>query len=466
MRSRKRGSHGHLDADLGLNSKEVAVATVTLAMRMGATAAEAVVRVGDEFTTLVRLGQVETLKHTSSKAIGVRVFSGVRSASTYASDLSEGSIRRTVQDALELSRITSADPLAALPETTDLGSISGNLSLYYSDVYSLPVRERINYARRAEQSALSFHRQIKKSEGATFDAAISYKALANSLGFAGEYTRSYCSVAVVPVAESDDGSMQRDYWYSVSRNLADLASPERVGQIAAQRALQRLGARKVRTSQVPVVFDQQVAISILEDIFECVNGNSVHTGASFLSGRLGSRVASSIVDIIDDGTIPGGFGTSPFDGEGVRTQKTVVIERGVLKSFLLNTYSARRLGLQTTGNASRGLAGIPGIGPNNFFLRRGQKAPIEIISDIKEGLYVTELLGQKINSVTGDYSRGAVGMWIAAGKLAFPVDGITITGNFSQMLLNISEIGSDLEFRGSVASPTIRIDGLTVHGRS
>jgi len=207
-----------------------------------------------------------------------------------------------------------------------------------------------------------------------------------------------------------------------------------------------------------------VANSILEHIFEGVNGDSVYRGASFLAGKLGQKIAGDNVTLIDDGTIRGGFGTSPFDGEGVPTRRTLVIENGTLKSYLLNTYTAKKLGLHTTANASRGLAGTPGIGPGNYFLQPGTKTPQQIIAGIQDGLYVTEFLGHGVNLVTGDYSRGASGLWISGGELAFPVEEITVAGNLKDMFFNVSEIGNDLEFRGAVASPTIRIDGLTVGG--
>jgi len=268
----------------------------------------------------------------------------------------------------------------------------------------------------------------------------------------------------VPIAQTETGAMQRDYWFSVARSLGRLDSPEEVGKIAAQRTLRRLGARRVKTVQVPIVFDPMVASSILDHIFEGINGDSVYRGASFLAGKLGQKIAGDQVNVIDDGTIPGGFGTSPFDGEGIPTRRTVVIENGVLKSYLMNTYSAKKLGLQTTANAARGLAGTPGIGPGNYFLQGGTKTPKEIIGGIKDGLYVTEFLGHGANLVTGDYSRGASGLWISGGELAYPVEEITVAGNLKEMFFNISEIGSDLVFRGAMASPTIRIDGLTVGG--
>jgi PmbA protein len=444
--------------------KELAQDIVQRAIRGGATAAECVVREGDEFSTLVRLGEVETLKESGSKSIGVRVFNGKRAASTHSSDFTPAGLDRMLKSAIELAKITSEDPFSGIPEPAQLGSLSANLDLYSADVYSLPGEERISYARRAEKAALDFDARIKNSEGGSFDAATGHKILANSHGFVGEFRRSYCSIAAIPIAQDEKGGMQRDYWFSVARSLDRLESPEHVGKIAAQRTLRRLGARKVKTQEVPIIFDPLVATSILGHIFEGVNGDSVYRGASFLAGKLGEKIAAPQVTVIDDGTMVGGFGTSPFDGEGICTRRTVVIENGVLKSYLLNTYTAKKLGLQTTANASRGLAGTPGIGPGNYFLQPGGRTPQQLIGDIKEGLYVTEFLGMGVNLVTGDYSRGASGIWISGGELTYPVEEITVAGNLKDMFLNISEIANDLEFRGSVASPTIRIDGLTVGG--
>jgi PmbA protein len=442
----------------------IASDVVRRAMQGGASATECVAREGDEFSTVVRLGQVETLKEAGSRSIGVRVFFGQRAASTYSSDFSTAGIERMLKSALELAKITSEDPFAGIPEAEKLGALSGDLDLYHEDVYSLAGPERIDYARRAEKAALDSDPRIKNSEGGSFDAATGRKVLANSHGFVGEYRRSYCSVAAVPIAQDDAGNMQRDYWYSVARSLSRLDPAEQVGKEAARRTLRRLGARKAKTAHVPVVLDPMVANSMLEHIFEGVNGDSVYRGASFLAGKLGQQIAGSNITVIDDGTMVGGFGTSPFDGEGIPTRRTVVVENGILKSYLLNTYTAKKLGLETTANASRGLAGTPGIGPGNYFLQAGAKTPQRIIGDIKDGLYVTEFLGMGVNLVTGDYSRGASGLWIVNGELAYPVEEITVAGNLKDIFNNISEIGSDLEFRGSVACPTIRIDGLTVGG--
>src|SRR5882762_5144011 len=270
-----------LDTDL----QEIATDVVRRAMKGDATAAECVVREGDEFSTVVRLGQVETLKESGSRAIGVRVFFGQRAASTYSSDFSAAGTDPMLNPALEPAKITSEDPHAGIPEAGKFGSLSGDLHLYHEDVYSLPGPERIDYARRAEKAALDADPRIKNSEGGSFDAATGRKVLANSHGFVGEYRRSYCSVAAVPIAQDDAGNMQRDYWYSVARSLSRLDSAEQVGKEAARRTLRRLGARKAKTAHVPVVLDPMVASSLLEHIFEGVNGDSIYRRASFLSGK-------------------------------------------------------------------------------------------------------------------------------------------------------------------------------------
>ncbi len=447
-----------------MDFNEIAQDVVKQALACGASAAEAVVREGSEFSTVVRLGEVETLKEAGAKAIGVRVFFGQRAASTYTTDFSRPALERLVRSAATLARVTSEDPCAGLPAADEQGSLTTDLDLYYDDVYSLSNADRIDYARRAEHAALSVDPRLHNSEGGSFDAATASKVLATSNGFVGSYRRSYCSVSAVPIAQNEDGTMQRDYWYSVARTLSKLDSPEAVGAEAARRTLRRLGARKVATCRVPVVLDPQVARAWLGEICDAVNGDSIYRGASFLSGKLGEKIAGDNITIVDDGTIPGGFGTSPFDGEGVPTRRTTVIESGVLKSYLLNSYAARKLGLKTTGNASRGLATNPGISPGNFFLQPGARAAQELIGDVKEGLYVTEFLGFGVNLVTGDFSRGASGVWIQNGELAYPVEEITVAGNLKDMLFNIAEIASDLEFRGSVACPTIRLEGLTVAG--
>lgn len=450
--------------ELGTGLKEIATDVVSRAMKAGATAADAIARDGNEFSTVVRMGEVETLKESGARALGLRVFVGKRAAGTYTSDFSREGIEKLVSGAVDLARATSEDPDAGLPNAAHLGSLQQNLDLFYEDVYSLSTENRIDYARRAEAAAMSVDPRITNSDGGSFDAATGYKVLANSLGFVGEYRRSYCSVSAVPIAQTDGSAMQRDYWYSASRTLQKLDSPEAVGRKAAERTLRRLGARKVPTQKVPVVFDPLVARGLIDHIFDAVNGDAIYRHASYLAGKLGEQIAGENITIIDDGTMVGGFGSSPFDGEGVPTRRTVVVERGVLKSYLLNTYTARKLDLQTTGNAARGLTGNPGIGSGNFYLQTGDSTPRDIIRDIRSGLYVTEFLGFGVNLVTGDFSRGASGLWIENGEFSFPVEEITVAGNLRDMFRNVSAIGDDLEFRSSMAAPTLRIDGMTVAG--
>jgi len=444
--------------------KDIAVDIVSRAMAGGATAADAIVREGNEFSTSVRLGDVETLKEAGSRAVGVRVFRGKRVGSTYSTDFSPQGLQQMLDGALELAKVTSEDPNAGMPEPSELGQLSGDLDLYHEDVYSLPPQERIEWARRAEKASMSADPRITGSDGAGFGATTGHMVLANSHGFVGEYRRSFCSVVSIPVATGEDGAMQRDYWDSVSRSFSKLESPEAVGRVAAQRTLRRLGARKIKTARVPIVFDPITAQALLDHMIDAVNGGAIYRSASFLAGKLGEQVAGENITMIDDGTMTGGFGTSPFDGEGVASRRTVVVEKGVLKSYLLNTYAARKLGLKTTGNASRGVTGNPGIGCGNFFLQPGERSPQDIIRDIDGGLYVIDFLGSGMNLVTGDFSRGATGIWISKGELTYPVDEITVAGNFQDMWRNVTAIGSDLEFRGSVACPTIRIDGMTVAG--
>jgi PmbA protein len=444
--------------------REVAADVVARAMKGGASDADVVVREGTEFSTVVRLGQVETLKEAGSRGLGLRAFLGRRAATAYTSDFSAEGIERLVKGALELTRVTSEDPFAGLPEPSQLGSLAGDLQLYFDDVYSLPAAERIDYARRAEHAALECDPRLRNSDGGGFDASTGHSVLANSLGFVGESRRSYCSVMAAPIAQSDDGAMQRDSWFSVALTLAKLESPEAVGREAARRTLRRLGARKIASTKAPVVFDPQIAGAVLHHIFNAASGDAIYRQASFLAGKLGEKIAGDNVTVIDDGTMPGGFGTSAFDGEGVPTRRTAVIEKGVLKSYLLNTYTARKLGLETTGNAARGLAGNPGIGSGNFFLQPGARTPAQLIADIPQGFYVTDFLGFGVNLVTGDFSQGASGLWIENGELAFPVEEVTVAGNLKDMLNNITEIANDLEFRGSTAAPTLRIEGMTIAG--
>jgi PmbA protein len=452
-----------------LDLESLAADVVALAVKAGASDAEAVVREGDEFSVNVRMGQVETLQESGSRGLGLRVFLGTRSASASTSDLTPEGIRQLVDGALALAKVTEEDPFTGLPEAAKFGAVEGDLHLCYDDVYSLPGLERIEWARRAEAAALAVDPRITNSDGGSFNAATGSMVLANSRGFVGGYRTSYAGVSAAPLAMDANGQMQRDGWWSSARRLADLESPESIGKEAARRTLRRLGARRVPTQRVPIVFAPEVARSLIGSVFEAASGDSIWRGASFLAGRLGEQIAAPSLTIVDDNimllpTGAGGFGTSPFDGEGLPSLRTVIVEAGVLRNYLLNTYTARKLGLQSTHNASRSLAGTPGIGCGNLYLEPGAQTPDQIIGDIPAGLYVTGLMGFGVNTVTGDYSRGATGLWIENGALTYAVEEVTIAGNLAEMLLNVTAIGNDLEFRGSVASPTLHIDGMTIAG--
>ncbi|MSV35001.1 MAG: TldD/PmbA family protein [Bryobacterales bacterium] len=448
--------------------EQIAADAVEQALAGGASGAECTISEGEEFSVGVRMREIENLKEAGSRGAGIRVLIGEpgaqRGGSSYTSDLSPEGIQKMVKAALELAKITSVDPFTGLPEPAELGKLEGDLRLYDEAIEDMTTEWKIDQALRAEKAALDFDPRIQLSEGASFDSHVGRRVFANSLGFTGSYQTSSCSLSVVPVARQD-GAMERDYWHTAARSAAGLESPESVGRIAAERALRRLNARKVATQKVPVIFEPRTARQFLGDIFDAVNGSSIYRHASFLAGKLGDKIACDALTVVDDATIPGLFGTTPFDDEGAPSRRTVVIERGVLKSYLLNSYSARKLNLKTTGNASRGITGNAGIGPGNFFIEAGALSPEQIIAGVPNGLYVTELIGGGGNTVTGDYSSGAAGLWIENGKLTYPVSEITIAGNMRQMLQQIDQVGSDLEFRGAVAAPTLLIREMTISGQ-
>jgi len=443
---------------------DLAQTAVARALALGASDAEAGAAEGEEFSASVRMREVESLKQAGSRGLGIRVVVGQRSGSSRTSDLTPAGIEAVVRSALELAAITTEDPHAGLPQREELGQITTDLRLYDDSIARMETEWKIAQALLAEETALSADPRIQNSEGAGFDTHIGTRAFVNSRGFSGSYRTSTCGLSAVPVAK-ENGSMERDYWYTSAREATRMESPEEVGRRAAERALRRLGARKVATQRVPVIFEPRTARNLLGDLFDAVNGGAIYRQASFLAGRLGEKIGSEALTIIDDATLPGLFGTSPFDDEGVPSRRTVVIERGVLKSYLLNTYTARKLGLKTTGNASRGLAGNASVGPGNFYLEAGTASEQELIAGIRQGLYITELIGASANTVTGDYSSGAAGLWIENGELAYPVSGITVAGNLTQMLLDLEQAASNLEFRASIAAPSFLIREMTVSGQ-
>ncbi|AEU38889.1 TldD/PmbA family protein [Granulicella mallensis] len=470
------------ETDSKIELQSLAADVVARALQAGATDAEAVGFESEEFSVNIRLGQVEQLTESGSRALGLRVFfpsqGGQRTASTSTSDLSREGLEQLVRGAVELAKVTGIDPFAGLPEREAFGSQNvDELALYFDDVHDIPAAERIDLARRCEAAAMGFDTRIQNSRGADFDASNARRVMVNSRGFAGEYRRSYCGFSAAPIAQDASGAMQGGSWYSSARSAKLLESPEEIGIIAAKRALRRLGARRVPTQKCPVVFAPETARGLMGNLLNAADGDAIYRNASMFAGKLGEQVAGENITMVDDGTMVfdhaladgstlrvGGFGTSPFDGDGLPTRRTMVIERGVLKELMLNTYTARKLGMQTTHKASRGLAGAPGIGGGNYFLEPGTATPEQIIGDVQSGLYVLQTMGTGVNLVTGDYSLGVSGLWIENGELAYPVEEITIAGNLKDMFRNVSAIGDDLEFRGSGAVPTVRVEGMTVAG--
>jgi PmbA protein len=442
---------------------QIAELLLAAAKRHGATAADVVVAESSALDVGVRLGDVEKLKQARQKHLGLRAFVGERSAITSSADFSRDALERLAQDTCALARIIAPDPYAGLPDTAELARTIPELDLYDPEVESLTAERALAWAKEAEHAALSADARITNSEGGACSASTSHVLYASSLGFLGTYRDSGASLSVVPVA-SANGTMQRDYWYSAQRKLACLEAPAAIGRKAAERALRRLHAHSVPTREVPVVFDPEMASGLMRHLAAAVSGYALYKGTSFLIGKLGERIAPEFVTVVDDGTLVGALGSKPFDGEGLATRRTVVVDRGTLGSYLFDAYSARKLKSRSTGNAARSVGSAPQVAPTNFVLQAGSASPAEIIKSVSSGLYVTELIGFGVNPVTGDYSRGAAGLWIENGELTFPVEEITIAGNLLAMLRNIEVIGNDLDLRHTVAAPTIKIARMTVAG--
>jgi PmbA protein len=444
-----------------MDHRELAADLLKAARSAGADAADVLVAEGTEFSVKVRKGEVETLTEAGSKALGVRVFVGRRTASTHTSDFSWPTLRRLVEETVGMARVTGEDPAAGLPDEWAPPE-DVDLQTFDPSPAALPTEERIERARRAEAVALETP-GIVNSQGASWGSVESSVVLAHTLGFLGGYRSSSVSLSVVPQAERG-GQMERDYWYTAGRGLADLEPPEQVGRTAAERTLRRLGARQVPTGEVPIVFDPETAAEILGTLFSAISGYAVFRNATFLKDRLGEEVASPLLTVVDDGRRVRGLGSRPFDGEGLPTRRNVPVERGVLRHWLCDSYAARKIGAKPTGSARRGVAGGPSVGAGNLFFEAGPSAPEEIVAGVARGLYVTDLIGFGVNVVTGDYSQGAVGHWIEGGSLTHPVHEVTIAGNLRDILRDVDAVGSDLVFRGSSAAPTIRVRRMTLSG--
>jgi PmbA protein len=434
----------------------------------GATAADAVLVESDNLEARVRGDEIDFVKQARERTLGIRALvrgsAGLRSAITSTSDLSATAVDAMAAQAVALAHATAEDPAAGLPEedfAEDWREL--DLGLGSPEDREVSVETRIDDARRAENAARARDPRIVNSEGSQVDSDFAHVAYGNSEGFLGEYDTALHSIFSEPIAR-ENGAMQRDYWMSVAHHLADLEDPAAVGRRAAERALRRLGAGRVETCEVPVIFDPLTARSLLGQLAGCLSGYAIYRQSSFLAGRLGEIVASECVTAIDDGRLPGGLGSRPFDAEGLPTRRTTIVERGRLATYLLDSYSARKLGARSTGNATRAAGSAPGVGPTNLWLEPGERTLDEIVADTERGLLVTELIGMGFNPVTGDYSRGAAGLWIEGGELVRPVEEITIAGNMAEMLTSIDAVGSDLLWLARVASPSLRVARMTVAG--
>jgi PmbA protein len=432
------------------------------AQARGATAADGFLIEEQHFTASVRLGQVDTVKHSRDQRLSLRVFAGRASAAASTSDLSRDSLERVVDEATALARVTAEDPHAGLPEPGEL--IDGLPDLQLEDTTSAePTPEaKIDLARQAESAALAVDARMTNSEGAEYWDRRARYAYATSHGFARGYATSAFGLSVSPVA-SENGDMQRDYWYTAARHRAALEAPEAIGRIAAKRALRRLGARKVKSVEVPVIFDPDTAATLVRAIAGAASGPSLYRRASFLLDRQGKKIAAPSVNIVDDGLIPRALGSRPFDGEGLAMRRTVLVGEGVLETYLLDSYSARKLGLRSTHHAARDGSGV-GVSTTNLVLQPGSASPESLIASVKNGFYVTELIGFGINGVTGDFSKGAAGLWIENGELAYPVAEVTVAGNLLEMFSAIEGIGDDLVLRDRTVSPTLLIGRMVVAG--
>jgi PmbA protein len=426
------------------------------AKKLGATDAGAEASEGSGLSVSVRKGALETVERNRDKALGVTVYVGQRRGNASTSDFSRAAIERTVQAAYDIARFTAADPVAGLPDVADIATQQRDLDLFHP--WPITSEQAAEMALVCEQAAFGVDKRITNSEGAGVSAQQSHFFSAHTHGFRGGYASSRHSLSVAPIAGKGDG-MQRDHWYSSERNACDLASPEAVGRYAAERALSRLKSRKISTRECPVLFESPLAAGLLGGFVQAVSGGALYRKTSFLVDSLGKPVFPKHIDIDEDPFAPGGKGSSPFDDEGVRVQRRKVVDAGKVQGYFLTTYSARKLGMKTTGNAG---------GSHNLHLHSRLTRPGDdlaaMLRKLGTGLFVIELMGHGVNYVTGDYSRGASGFWVENGEIAYPVQEITIAGNLRDMLMGIDAVGADAYTYGAKTVGSLLINRMKVAG--
>lgn len=446
-----------------MNYETVAKRLVQRAQKKGAKQAEAFLQVGRESSCRVRDGEVEDLTQATSKGVGLRVIYKDRLGFAYTSDFDAASLDAFVDRAIQLAEAAAPNKLNGLPAKKELGKRAKLKDLFDPAVETLDPEWKIKVSLEMEKAGKAVDPRVTTFDSVGAGDYVSNVVIASSEGLVDGYSGTYVYLYASPVA-SDGKGLQTSYWMDYKRHLAALDAPEKVGVEAARRAVRMLGARKVKSQKVPVIFDPRMASSFVGSIAGAANGDMVFKKSSVLAPLLGKQIAPKNFTVVDDGLLERGIGTSPFDGEGVATRRTPIVDRGTLANFLYDSFTARKAKAATTGNASRGYSGMPYIGTHNLYLEKGDVAPEEIIRGVKNGFYVTAMLGRGANPVTGEYSRGANGIWIENGELAFPVQEVTVAGNILTMLKSVDAIGSDLEFRGTVAAPTIRFSEMTVAG--
>jgi PmbA protein len=426
------------------------------AEKIGATAAGAEASEGCGLSVSVRKGELETVERNRDKSLGITVYSGKRRGNASTSDFSAEAIRQTVQAAFDIARFTAEDPSAGLPDEQDIATEQRDLDLFHP--WAIDSEGAARLALECEAAALSTDKRITNSEGAGVSAQQSHFFTAHSSGFRGGYASSRHSISVAPIA-GKGSKMQRDAWYSSMRNADELASPQAVGRYAAERALSRLNSRKIATTECPVLFESPLAAGLLGAFTQAVSGGALYRRSTFLVDSLGKKVFPKHIDLTEDPFVLRGKGSSPFDEEGVRVAPRKVVDGGRVEGYFLSTYSARKLGMRTTGNAG---------GSHNLVLRSRQtKAGDDLkamLQKLGTGLFVIELMGQGVNYVTGDYSRGASGFWVENGEIAFPVEEITIAGNLKDMFLGITAVGADTYNYGAKSVGSVLVNRMKLAG--
>ncbi|HVF29625.1 MAG TPA: TldD/PmbA family protein [Pyrinomonadaceae bacterium] len=445
--------------------RSLAAELVTALKKQGADAADVYIVTSTGFNTTIRLGKIERLQQATSKGLGMRIIKNGAMANTFTTDFAERAVSELARETLEIVKVSNSDKHNGLAPKELLGAYEGKLMMFDESLAKLTPEKKLELVRTAEDVGLKYDKRITNGNSSRWNDSRAQVTLANSDGFVGQYQTTSASISVGLLAQDEDGTKQTDGWFTFGRYFNKLDTPEAVGREAGRRVVAKLGGRKVKSAVVPVVLDPQVGSALVGEVFGAASGGSIYRRQSYLLDKVGQQIASPLISIVDDATIIDGVASRPFDGEGVRSSVVTVVEGGVLKQYVCDSYSARRLNLRPTGNASRSYQGTPGVSGSNLYIKNGDTSRADIIKSVKNGLYLSSMFGSGMNSVTGDFSQGATGFWIENGELTYPVQEITIAGNVMKALSNVKAVGNDLSFKlGSTASPTLLIGEMTVGG--